>query len=85
MAALVLLATQLGRPVRGLPVVALATLCLLVADPWMAREYGFALSVLATAGLVVLAGPLAGVLARWVPRWLALVIAVPFSAHAAFK
>jgi competence protein ComEC len=83
MAALVLLATQLGRPVRGLPVVALATLCLLVADPWMAREYGFALSVLATVGLVVLAGPLAGVLARWVPRWLALVIAVPFSAQLA--
>jgi competence protein ComEC len=83
MAALVLLATQSGRTTRGLPVLALATLALLVADPWLAREYGFALSVLATAGLLVLAGPLAGALGRWMPRWIALVVAVPLSAQLA--
>lgn len=81
MAALVLVALGLGRPVSGLPVLSLATLSLLVADPWLARNYGFVLSVLATAGLLLLAGPLARVLERWLPRWLALVIAVPVAAQ----
>ena len=64
MAGVVLLALALGRPLRGLPVLCLAVLGLLVVDPWLARDYGFALSVLATAGLLVLAGPLAAALSR---------------------
>ena len=32
---------------------------LLAFDPWLARDYGFALSAAATAGLLLLAGPLA--------------------------
>lgn len=83
MAALVLLALGGGRPVRGIPVLALATLCLLLSDPWLARDYGFVLSVLATAGLLLLAGPFARVLERWLPRWLAVVIAVPVAAQLA--
>ncbi|MDJ0335442.1 ComEC/Rec2 family competence protein [Salinibacterium sp. G-O1] len=83
MAALVLLALSGGRPVQGLPILSLATMSLLVLDPWLARNYGFVLSVLATAGLLLLAGPLAGVLGRWLPRWLALVIAVPVAAQLA--
>ncbi len=83
MATLVLLAIVSGRPVRGVPVLALATIGLLVADPWLSRSYGFALSVLATAGLLVLAGPIARRLERWLPQWLALVIAVPFAAQLA--
>ncbi|MDP3208146.1 MAG: ComEC/Rec2 family competence protein, partial [Rhodoglobus sp.] len=83
MAALVLAALQGGRPVRGIPVLALATLCLLIADPWLARSFGFGLSVLATAGLLVLAAPLARAIARWLPSWLALVIAVPTAAQLA--
>ena len=80
---LVLAAIGRGVPVRGPPVLALATIVLLVADPWLAREYGFALSVLATAGLLLLAPRIAASLGRWLPTWLAAVIAVPFSAQMA--
>jgi competence protein ComEC len=83
MAALVLAALATGRPVQGLPMLALATLGLLVADPWLARNFGFVLSVLATAGLLLFASPIARALERWVPRWLALVIAVPLAAQLA--
>lgn len=83
MALVVLVAVWGGRPVRGIPVLCLATIALLVLDPWLARSYGFALSVLATAGLLVLAGPLARVLGRWMPAWLAAVIAVPVAAQLA--
>ena len=83
MATLVLVALLGGRPARGLPILSLATMSLLAMDPWLARNFGFVLSVLATAGLLLLAGPLAGVLGRWLPRWLALVIAVPLAAQLA--
>lgn len=83
MAAVVLLALVSGRPARGLPVLGIAVLGILVLDPWIAREYGFALSVLATAALLVLAGPLAALLERVLPAWLALAIAVPLSAQLA--
>ncbi len=83
MAAIALVTYGFGRPVRGIPVVALAVVVLLVADPWMTRSYGFVLSVLATAGLMVLAGPLTAVLGRFLPRWLALVVAVPMAAQLA--
>ncbi|CAN5133435.1 hypothetical protein BH09ACT5_BH09ACT5_13220 [soil metagenome] len=83
MAALVLAALASGRPVQGVPVLALATLGLLVADPWLARSFGFVLSVLATSGLLLFASPIARRLERWLPRWLALVIAVPLAAQLA--
>lgn len=83
MAALVLAALASGRPVQGLPILSLAMIGLLVADPWLARSFGFALSVLATGGLLLFAAPIAGFLGRWLPRWLALVIAVPLAAQLA--
>jgi competence protein ComEC len=83
MAAVVLAALFGGRPARGLPILSLATLSLIVLDPWLARNFGFVLSVLATAGLLLLAGPLARMLEQWLPRWLALVIAVPIAAQLA--
>lgn len=83
MAVLVLAALASGRPAQGLPILALAVLGLLVADPWLARSYGFVLSVLATAGLLLFAPPIARALQRWVPRWLALVVAVPLAAQLA--
>lgn len=83
MAGIVLLALASGRATRGMPALCLAVLVLLVTDPWLARSYGFALSVLATAGLLLLAGPLAGLLSRWMPDPLALVIAVPAAAQLA--
>ncbi|WP_432574900.1 ComEC/Rec2 family competence protein [Kineococcus sp. SYSU DK005] len=73
-----------GRPARGVPVLAGAVLVLLVADPWLAREAGFALSVLATAGLLLLARPWAQRLQRaGVPGALAHALAVPAAAQAA--
>ncbi|MBX3100066.1 MAG: ComEC/Rec2 family competence protein [Salinibacterium sp.] len=83
MAALVLLALASGRPVQGLPVLSLAVIALLVVDPWLARSFGFVLSVLATGGLLLIAAPLARKLERWLPRWLALVVAVPLAARLA--
>lgn len=83
MALIVLVSLGGGRPVRGLPVLALAVIGLLVADPWLARSYGFALSVLATAGLLLLAGPLTATLGRWLPVPIAAVIAIPFAAQLA--
>jgi competence protein ComEC len=83
MALIVLVALGTGRPVRGLPVLALAVIGLLVADPWLARSYGFALSVLATAGLLLFAGPFTGTLGRWMPVPIAALIAIPFAAQLA--
>lgn len=83
MAALVLGALASGRPVRGVPVLSLAVIVLLAIDPWLARDYGFGLSVLATAGLLLFAGPLAGLLARWMPAPLAVMISIPLAAQLA--
>lgn len=83
MAGIVLVALASGRPTRGIPVLSLAVSVLLVIDPWLARDYGFILSVLATGGLLVIAGPLAGRLARWVPAWLAALISIPLAAQLA--
>jgi competence protein ComEC len=72
-----------SRPVSGLPVVAVAVTGMLLADPWISRSLGFALSVLATAGLVVLSAPLARLLSRVMPEPLALLLAVPIAAQLA--
>ncbi|WP_166848888.1 ComEC/Rec2 family competence protein [Isoptericola sp. BMS4] len=81
--ALGLLGLALGRPSAGLPALAAAATGLLVVDPWLARSYGFALSCAATAGLVLLSGPLARRLAPWTGRPLAFALAVPWAAQAA--
>ena len=60
MAVVVLVAIATGRPGGGVPALSVAVIVLLAVDPWLARDYGFALSVAATAGLLLLAGPLAG-------------------------
>ncbi|CCH73902.1 membrane hypothetical protein [Nostocoides australiense Ben110] len=41
----------------GIPALGAAIVGLLMADPWLARSFGFALSALATLGLLVFAGP----------------------------
>ncbi len=83
MATIVMLSMAAGRPGRGLPALALAVLLLVAADPWLSRSFGFTLSVLATAALLVLAGPLAGALSRWMPAPLAAVISIPLAAQVA--
>ena len=83
MAVLVLAAIARGRPVRGVPVLALASLVLLTNDPWLSHSYGFILSVLATGGLLVLSGPLTRVLSQSMPLWLAAVLSIPVAAQLA--
>ena len=83
MCAVALTGAALGRPSRAVPALAASVVVLLVADPWLARAFGFVLSVAATAGIVLLAGPLARRLSAWLPRSLALVVAVPVAAQAA--
>jgi competence protein ComEC len=83
MAGLALGAVALGRPAFGVPVLCAAVILLLLADPWLSRSYGFALSALATAGLLTLAGPLAAALSRVLPAWLAAVLSIPLAAQLA--
>jgi competence protein ComEC len=83
MAAIAMLALALGRAGSGLAVLSMAVAVLLVLDPWLALTWGFALSVAATASLLVLAGPLALALGRGIPRPLALAVAVPLAAQLA--
>jgi competence protein ComEC len=83
MAAVLILSTASGRPARGLPALSLAVIVLLAGDPWLARDLGFALSVLATAGLLVLAPPVAERLSRRMPRRLAEALAIPVAAQVA--
>ena len=68
------------RGTRGLGV---ATVVLLLFDPALASAIGFGLSVLATAGILLLAPGWRDALARWLPRWLAEAIAVPAAAQLA--
>jgi competence protein ComEC len=61
-----------GRRFRALATMAAAVLILLLIDPWLARTYGFALSVVATAGLLIVApGWCDRMLDRGVPLWAA--------------
>lgn len=83
MAAIALFALATGRAARGLPLLCVAVLALLAIDPWLSRSYGFALSVLATAGILLLARPIAEVIGRRLPRGLSLVLAVPIAAQLA--
>ncbi|MCC2308010.1 ComEC/Rec2 family competence protein [Cellulomonas chengniuliangii] len=78
-----LCALLLGRPARALPALAAAVVALLVVDPWLAREVGFVLSVLATAALVLLAGPLAARWTRTGRTTAAHAVAAPFAAQSA--
>ncbi|VTR76841.1 ComEC/Rec2 family competence protein [Cellulomonas hominis] len=59
MGAVGLLGLLAGRPARSVPALAGAVVVLLVVDPWLARDLGFVLSVVATAGIALLAAPLA--------------------------
>ncbi|MGW1679603.1 ComEC/Rec2 family competence protein [Saccharopolyspora sp. NPDC002376] len=82
MGAITLLALVLGRRRSALPVLSASVIGLLLLLPELATSPGFALSVAATAGLVLLAPTWAAALRdRGVPIGVAEAIAVPLAAH----
>jgi competence protein ComEC len=84
MGAIALLALATGRPRSALPALGAAVLVLVFVSPPLARDPGFALSVLATAGLVLLApGWAAWLRSRHVPPGVAEALAVPAAAMVA--
>ena len=62
-----------GRRFRGLTATAGAALILMLVDPWLAHQYGFVLSVAATAGLLISAPGWRDrlIVIHRVPRWIA--------------
>jgi competence protein ComEC len=68
---------------RGLRALGVALVVLVLVQPALATSAGFALSVLATGGIVLLGPPLTDALARWLPRGLAEAVAVPTAAQLA--
>ncbi len=68
---------------RGTRALGAAVLLLLLFDPWLALTMGFALSVLATAGILWLAPGWRDRLMRWLPRWVAEAVSVPLAAQIA--
>ena len=81
MALVVLLAVTVGRGISPIAALALSVSGLLIANPTLSVQYGFALSVAATAGLLILAPAMAKVFQRRLPNWLALSLAVSVSAQ----
>ncbi|UQA95435.1 ComEC/Rec2 family competence protein [Streptomyces halobius] len=78
-----LLAIGSGRRRSLLPALAAAVLLLVLYDPWLARSYGFLLSVLATGALLLLAPRWSAALQRRrMPPRLAEVIAAAAAAQA---
>lgn len=66
---------------RGLRALGVAVTGLLLVAPGLAVSPGFALSVLATGGIVLLGPPVQGALRRWLPGPVAAAVAVPFAAQ----
>ncbi|MEU2733715.1 ComEC/Rec2 family competence protein [Streptomyces griseoviridis] len=81
--AVALLALATGRRRSLVPALATAVLLLVLYDPWLARSYGFLLSVLATGALLTLAPRWSGALRRrGVPGRLAEALAAAGAAQA---
>jgi competence protein ComEC len=81
MTASVILMLCLGRRTWALNALAIAAVVLLIADPWLSLEFGFGLSLLATAGILLLAPAISERLATKMPKPLALGLAVTASAQ----
>jgi competence protein ComEC len=81
MAYAVLLAAFLGRASGATQALGWSIVFLVTVDPWLAADFAFALSVLATVGLLILGPPLFQILGKRLPAWLALAIAVTTAAQ----
>jgi competence protein ComEC len=81
MASVGLLGIVTGRRAGAVALLSLAVLLVLALQPHMATSVGFALSALATCGLIVHGRPITTVLSRWLPTPIAALIAVPVAAQ----
>ena len=80
-----LLGLSASRRRMGVPALSGAVLVLLCIDPWLSRSFGFALSTLATLGLLLFARPWGQWFARFLPlrlKGLGVPIAIPVAAQA---
>lgn len=68
---------------RGMRALGVAVTVLLLVVPSLALSAGFALSVLATTGIVIFGPPITRSLSRWLPMVLAQAVAVPLAAQVA--
>ena len=83
MAGIALGSLAAGRPRQAVPALSASVLLLLIWDPTLCTNAGFAMSALATAALLLVAPGWAARLRRWhVPIGLAEAIAVAAAAHA---
>ncbi len=83
MGVIALIALATGARRQALPALCAAVLVLVLLSPELAAQPGFALSTLATAGLLLIAPVWRDRLARRLPRWLAEALAVPAAAQLA--
>lgn len=72
-----------GRQASALPAWATGAIVLLLIDPWQACDWGFALSIAATGGLIMLAPGLERQLGRLMPTFFAQLAAIPLAAQLA--
>lgn len=68
---------------RGLRALSLTVLLLVLVDPWLARSWGFALSVSASAGILWWGAAWQRMMRTWAPGWLAESLAIPLAAQLA--
>ncbi len=80
MAAVILLARATGNSRSAVSALAAAISLLLLLDPFQAHDPGFVLSVLATGGLIFLAPSIKAFFERFMPSWLAEIIAISTAA-----
>ena len=80
MAAVLLIAYATKRRSDSLPALGFAIAAVVIGDPWQGRDPGFALSVLATAGLLLLAPKIITKLDGYLPNFMAQAIAPPIAA-----
>lgn len=83
MGGLVMLALMMGRRSATVPILSTTVLTLMLVDPFLARSPGFAMSVAATAAIVLIAPSWTRRLERVMPRPVAAAIAIPAAAQLA--
>lgn len=83
MGGLVMLAAMLGRRSATLPILSATVLTLVLVDPFLARSPGFAMSVAATAAIVLIAPGWTRRLEQFMPRSVAAAVAIPAAAQLA--